>query len=157
MKTNLGDAGVTAALCSRLRRITPHTQRTWGKMTAHQMVCHLSDAFRTAFGEKPAKDISNPFSRSVIKAIALRAPMQWPHGIKTVPEVDQELGGTRPVEFEQDVRDVEALIERLVTYSVQPPPGFEWRPHPIFGRLSTYERLRWGYLHVDHHLRQFGR
>jgi hypothetical protein len=30
-------------------------------------------------------------------------------------------------------------------------------PHPIFGRITRAEWLRWGYLHADHHLRQFGR
>lgn len=28
--------------------------------------------------------------------------------------------------------------------------------HPIFGRLSRAAWLRWAYLHMDHHLRQFG-
>jgi len=28
---------------------------------------------------------------------------------------------------------------------------------PIFGPLTRAEWLRWGYLHADHHLRQFGR
>jgi hypothetical protein len=28
------------------------------------------------------------------------------------------------------------------------------RPHFLFGRLSEW--ARWGYLHMDHHLRQFG-
>jgi len=26
----------------------------------------------------------------------------------------------------------------------------------MFGRLSDAAWLRWGYLHMDHHLRQFG-
>ncbi len=30
-------------------------------------------------------------------------------------------------------------------------------PHPFFGAMSRQEWLRWGYLHADHHLRQFGR
>lgn len=33
---------------------------------------------------------------------------------------------------------------------------FEWQRHPVFGKLTETERLRWGYRHVDHHLRQFG-
>ena len=28
--------------------------------------------------------------------------------------------------------------------------------HPIFGPLTTSQWMRWGYLHVYHHLRQFG-
>jgi hypothetical protein len=32
----------------------------------------------------------------------------------------------------------------------------EGHAHSFFGRLSRTEWLRWGYLHMDHHLRQFG-
>jgi len=28
--------------------------------------------------------------------------------------------------------------------------------HPLFGPMSRAEWLRWGYLHMDHHFRQFG-
>jgi hypothetical protein len=36
--------------------------------------------------------------------------------------------------------------------------GAAGRPaHPIFGRMTEAEWMRWGYLHTDHHLRQFGR
>ena len=28
--------------------------------------------------------------------------------------------------------------------------------HPFFGAMSPNQWLRWGYLHTDHHLRQFG-
>ena len=30
------------------------------------------------------------------------------------------------------------------------------RPHPVFGPMTRGAWLRWGYLHTDHHLRQFG-
>jgi Protein of unknown function (DUF1569) len=30
-------------------------------------------------------------------------------------------------------------------------------PHPIFGPMTAKDWMRWGYLHADHHLRQFGR
>jgi hypothetical protein len=32
----------------------------------------------------------------------------------------------------------------------------DWPPHPILGRLSRGQWMRWGYRHMDHHLRQFG-
>jgi len=45
--------------------------------------------------------------------IALHSMFPWPHGVKTMPEVDQEIGGTKPVEFERDKRALEALIEQF--------------------------------------------
>jgi hypothetical protein len=40
-------------LLDRLARLRPDTPRRWGKMTAHQMVCHCTDAFRNLLGERP--------------------------------------------------------------------------------------------------------
>ena len=32
----------------------------------------------------------------------------------------------------------------------------QFAPHPMMGPLSRTERMRWAYLHMNHHLRQFG-
>lgn len=141
----------TAELLLRLQLVTPRSVRLWGRMTSHQMVCHLCDSFRAVVGEKavaPASGIGN----RMLKYVALYAPTPWPHGIKTRPEVDQEIGGTRPVEFARDKRDLEQLIERFS----RPGQDFASYAHPTFGRMSPTQWHRWAYLHVDHHLRQFG-
>ncbi len=136
----------------RLRRVRPDSQRQWGKMTAHQMVCHLHDSFKIGTGEKVASSKSNLVSRTFVKWFALQVPMTWPKGFQTRPEVDQLLGGTPPAEFERDVKELEAMVERFSS----PQRDFSWQPHPIFGAMTDEHWLRWGYLHMDHHLRQFG-
>jgi hypothetical protein len=140
-----------AEILDRLRRLGPECERRWGRMTVHQMVCHLSDVCRMALGETPATPASGIMRRTMIKWIALYAPMQWPRGIQTRPEVDQEIAGTRPTEFAADIAELEALIHQLSAQTTWPAS------HPIFGPLSHAAWLRWGYLHLDHHLRQFGR
>ena len=120
-------------------------------MSAHQMVCHLGDAFLMMSGERLASDASSVFHRTFIKWIALYAPMHWPAGILTRPELDQTIGGTKPGEFLADVARVESLMQRAANAA-----GCETRPHPIFGRMSHADWMRWAYLHMDHHLRQFG-
>ena len=120
-------------------------------MNAHQAICHLSDSFRSMMGAVAITSVATPFSRTVIKWIALNAPMKWPQGVPTRPEVDQLIGGTRPVEFARDRQQLEALIEQFAARS-----GGEFQPHPMFGRLTTREWQRWGWRHADHHLRQFG-
>lgn len=139
-------------ILERIRVIRPNSSRQWGRMTPHQMVCHLCDSFKFTLGEKENSSVSNLLTRTVVKWIALYAPLQWPHGAKTMPEMDQEIGGTPPVEFEQDRLSLLTLIERFTTLTdgTLPPP------HPYFGDMSAFEWMRWGYLHCDHHLRQFG-
>jgi hypothetical protein len=141
-----------AEILSRLRALRPDSVRRWGRMSAHQMVCHLSDGFRMGIGEKAVSHASGPLQRTMLKWIVLYVPLSWPPGILTRPEIDQEVGGTRPVDFAADIARLEVLVE-LVTAQ---PRNFEWQLHPIFGRMSQADWLRWGYLHVDHHLRQFG-
>jgi hypothetical protein len=136
----------------RLRRLRPDSTRRWGRMSPHQMVCHLSDSFLMAFGEKEVSSATSLLHRTVVKWIALKSPLQWPPGIKTRPEVDQEVGGTRPAEFGRDVEALLGIVERFT----RQPREFVWHPHPTFGTLTDEERMRWGYLHMDHHLRQFG-
>jgi hypothetical protein len=119
-------------------------------MSAQQMVCHLADAFRMAAGERPVSDATGPLHRTIFKWIALYLPLPWPAGILTRPEIDQEIGGTRPGDFAADVAEVESLIELIAR------GGRDWPSHPIFGRMSETDWMRWAYLHTDHHLRQFG-
>jgi uncharacterized protein DUF1569 len=151
VKRDLADSAQRAALLARLRRLAPDSPRQWGRMTPHQAVCHLSDAFRAIMGSKAASSIATPVSRTVIKWIALNAPMKWPTGVKTMPEVDQEIGGTKPLEFARDRDELEALMEQFAVKQ-----GGELQPHPMFGRMTTVQWRRWGWLHMDHHLRQFG-
>ncbi len=45
MKTLL-NARDKAEIVSRLESVQPFSPRVWGKMSAHQMVCHLGDVFK---------------------------------------------------------------------------------------------------------------
>jgi len=137
-------------LLRRLRRVRPESPRRWGRMSAHQMMCHLADAFRMALGDKAVGGTSTAFGRTLLKYLVLYAPLRWPEGVATSPEIDQHGGGTIPVEFAADVAQVERLMEVAAAAK-----GQAWPPHPVFGRMSDAQWHRWGYLHVDHHLRQF--
>jgi hypothetical protein len=151
MKT-LADADAKAEIASRMARLRPDSARRWGRMTPHEAVCHLSDSFRCVIGRKQVSMRTTLLWRTVGKWGALYLPVRWPPGIRTRPEIDQRKGGTRPVEFAADVAALAALVELITAES----PSFEWQSHPLFGRMSRADWLRWGYLHMDHHLRQFG-
>ena len=151
MKT-LAHQRCRAEIVRRLRSLRPESTRRWGQMSAHQMICHLCDSCRIATGERRASDAGGLMQRTLVKWIALYLPVRWPPGLPTRPEVDQLVGGTKPVEFAADVAQLEALLEFITTRD----RGFDWAAHPIFGTMSQAAWLRWAYLHADHHLRQFG-
>ena len=152
MKT-LAQADTTAEILRRLHALESDSRARWGRMTARQMVRHLIDSARVAFGEVKVSDASSPLQRTIVKWIALYAPMQWPPEIETSAELDQVLGrGSSPGDFTADVAELAAITQRFAAQ----PPDTRWARHPIFGAMSHAEWLRWAYLHTDHHLRQFG-
>jgi hypothetical protein len=151
MKT-LARARDKAEVLRRMRELREQSAARWGRMSAHQMVCHLCDAYRMATGQKLVRPSTGLLQQTILRWVALYAPMAWPAGIHTSPEIDQERGGTRPVEFAADVKEVEALVELMTSQ----PERVRGQVHPIFGRMSQSAWLRWAYLHIDHHLRQFG-
>ena len=122
----------TLEILERLKNLRPDSTARWGRMTVHQMVCHLVDALRMATGEKRVAPDHNLFKRTVLKWIVLYAPVKWPAGIQTSPEIDQLRGGTAPAEFAADVAEGERLL-RLVSESGTALAG---NPHPFFGRMS---------------------
>ncbi len=141
-----------AEILRRLRSLRPDAPRRWGRMSPHQMICHLSDSLRVMTGERIAKPTSGALSvlhRTVVKWIALWVPVRWPPGVPTMAEADQERGGTKPVAFADDLAQLERLVD-LVTSERS-----DKAVHPLFGRMSRAGWLRWAYLHMDHHLRQF--
>jgi uncharacterized protein DUF1569 len=136
----------------RVRALNPDSIRRWGKMTVHQMVCHLSDGYRMLTGEKPTALVASPLPRPIMKCVALYVPLTWPKNIETTTELDQRFGGTRPGTFDADVAELGRLLDQI---AVERRDRLEGQVHPIFGRMSERSWLRWAYLHADHHLRQF--
>jgi Protein of unknown function (DUF1569) len=136
----------------RIGALTAADQRRWGKMSVHEMVCHLCDSYRLALGEKSASPATGFLQRTAMKWFALWVPLRWPKNVATRPEMEQGSGGTPPVDFEHDRADLLAIVRRFC----DPGPNTAIA-HPFFGRMTRKEWLRWGSLHSDHHLRQFGR
>ena len=151
----LAQPRVVAEIRERLTHLTPHSSRRWGRMSVHAMVCHLTDVFRMAIGEQKVQRVDGLLHRTVVKWVALYAPLQWPGGrFPTSPELDQAetLGATAPADFTADLQRLVRMLDRLTARQ----RDFAWAAHPLFGPMSDAAWLRWGYLHMDHHLRQFG-
>jgi hypothetical protein len=151
MKT-LADPADRREIEARLASLTPDDRAEWGKMSVHQMICHLGEAYRCALGQKHAAPARRHLPAPVMKWIALRAPITWPHGFPSPPEIAQDRYGTPPVEFTRDHAALLAAFHDFCAGLPEPLPA-----HPYFGRMSAADWNRWGYLHADHHLRQFAR
>ncbi|MFN0181877.1 MAG: DUF1569 domain-containing protein [Gemmatimonadales bacterium] len=150
-RKSLADAAEVDGMIDRLARLTPETRRRWGTMTSAEALCHLGDAFETALGAISPKPMRVFGLRGpLVKWISLDLPLPWPHGIKGPPEIDPRRAGTKPDRFDADRGRVLLLLRRFVA------DVDDNRPHPMFGAMTRDDWLRWGWLHLDHHLRQFG-
>ncbi len=141
------------AIARRILKLEPALAAQWGRMNAHQMICHLNDSFLLGLGERSTGSVCTLFKRTVMKWGALYAPIRWPKGTPTMPEMEQGVGGTPPQDFERDRAELLQTIERFC----DPKRSFASVEHPFFGPMRAEQWMRWGFLHADHHLRQFGR
>ena len=133
------------ALVRRLRQLTPESTRHWGKMTVHQMLCHVSDQMRGALGDLPMRDVGMRITGQIARVVAIHTPLPWVHGLPTAPEMQS----AKPAGWDADLTACEALIAR---FAVERPTA----RHPAFGKLTARE---WGILtakHLEHHFTQFG-
>jgi hypothetical protein len=134
-------------LHARLATLAPDTTPRWGRMSAHRMVCHLTDALESSAAPSPAPG-TGPLSRFPIRQLVIRV-LPWPKGKLESPP---DLLVTQPGDWDADLAALHASLDRV---AARDPRG-AWPASEVFGALSGRE---WGALlrtHLDHHLRQFG-
>jgi hypothetical protein len=142
------DSEIRTVFEGRIRALRPDAQRRWGRMTAPQMVCHLSDQLRIALGVLPARPIAGPLRYTPMKQLAIDV-LPWPKGrIQGPPEAFT----SAPDQWEHDVAVLLELLDTFGRRSAQQ----SWAPHPTFGRMSGALWSRLTCRHFDHHLTQFG-
>ena len=137
---------------NRLKKLTPGTKPAWGKLTAGDLLPHLTDPFRTAFGEYEALPKKSFFTTRFGKWLLIYGMKQWPKSPPTHPKYNIEKEGRRGTNFEKDRAELFATIERFGNM----PPGTQFKDHSAFGKISY---KTWGFVmnkHIDHHCRQFG-
>jgi hypothetical protein len=147
---SLASVEVLAEIRGRLRNVRVDDRTHWGKMTAKRMVRHLICSYEVALGERTVGPLKGP-PPVLMKWVALRSGLRWPKNVRTVPELKRAIEEHSEVEFDVLIR---AVIESMEAVARGP----RYAPsHPMFGPMTPEDWMRWGYLHADHHLRQFGR
>lgn len=147
---NIIDSSDRDRILKRLNAVTSDSPAQWGKMNAEQMICHLGDQILLALGEIVLPDKSSLRTRLMGWAL-LTFNLRIPEArAATAPAIDQVMGnGTQPTNLEDDRQAVIGLIDRFLACA-------DPKPHALFGPMN---QKQWGqlvYMHMDHHLRQFG-
>lgn len=138
------------AIQSRIDRLAPDAPPLWGKMSASQMVCHLTDSCKVALGETPTTLQPGIMSNRVVRWLIISV-FPFPRGkAPTKPEFLL----TRPDDWEADRQSFRQYLARVVTKGQD--SRATWSAHPSFGVMDTTQYGKLMYKHMDHHLRQFG-
>jgi hypothetical protein len=141
-------------ILSRLQQLRATDGPRWGRMYAGAMVRHLVESHEMAMREIEVKRPAVSWLRGPHgRWLALRLPLQWGKDMPTLPEIDVMQRANYTIQFPEEQRRLLRLIEEFCVCS----QGELLPEHPLLGRFNRNEWMRWGYLHADHHLRQFDR
>lgn len=144
---SLFDARTRSLFLERFRRLRPDASPAWGRMSASQMLAHLSDQMRHALGDATCAPIRGPLRWPLLKPLVLYW-LPWPRGRAKGPP---EAFLTAPTTWARDLETFEQLVMRFAAQEARS----SWPDHALFGSMSG---RAWGIFccrHFDYHLRQF--
>jgi hypothetical protein len=150
MKKNLFDNGVSEQVLLRAARLSENSKPTWGTMNAAEMLRHCSAALVATLSTP--KEIKPTTLRQRIKRFAmLNFIPAFPKGARTPDVLDMKKNN---MAVDNLPEELESFKHHVIQFAQHPQPILV--SHPYFGTMSNKQ---WGiltWMHLDHHLRQFG-
>lgn len=138
-----------AELLSRLQNISADTRPQWGKMNASQMVAHCRKPLDVAEGTLllPHSLLGKLFGKMIKRQFLSGKPLS-----KNAPTAKQFVIAGTP-EFETEKA---ALLQQIARFGSSGPSVIANKKHPFFGTMTDDEWGQLQFVHLDHHLTQFG-
>ncbi len=143
---NLFDPTVKEEIVSRINNLKPATQRKWGQMDVAQMLAHLQQPLKVAYGEHNCKGNFLIKTLSVFFKSNLYNDKPFARNLPT--DKTFKIADSRNF-----IDEKERLLELVNVFAEEKLTG---QPHPVFGRLTPEQWSRSQWKHLDHHLQQFG-
>ncbi|WP_298222325.1 DUF1569 domain-containing protein [Flavobacterium sp.] len=146
---NIFDKEANAKLLERLGKLEADTKPLWGKMTAPQMVVHCQKPLDVAVGKLVLSGGLLGFLFGKMAKNSFIKNRSFSKNSPTAPEF--KISGTPDFEAEK-----ETLMSIIEAFGNVGPDVITNKKHPFFGMMTEEE---WGilhYIHLDHHLLQFG-
>ena len=146
---NLFDAGVYNEITERINKLTPQSQRQWGKMNVAQMLAHCKEAFKVPLSDKKMPRMFLGLLVGWMIKAKLYNDSPWKRNLPTAPNfiIKDER------DFEKEKKELTSLINQFYNGG---PANVGRFPHPMFGSFTSEQWGKSMYKHLDHHLQQFG-
>ncbi len=143
---NLFEPAVKKEIIDRINKLTPQSQRLWGKMDVAQMLAHCQVPLGVAVGKHTLK---RNFLLSLIGPLFKKKLFNDQPFQRNLP-TDKSFKMIDPKDFE---KEKQGLIEMINDFT---ETTMSDEPHPFFGKLTKEEWSKGTWKHLDHHLQQFG-
>ena len=145
---SLFDTSTQTEMLARINKLTPSSQRKWGKMTVSQMLKHLTIAFSVPINkvQLPKEYLYYVSANPITRWLMIKAVTRWPKNLVTA----------EAFEVHDDPDFDNAKNEFLSVYNEFVKAKKLDGCHPVFGVMS---KDMWGEamaIHLNHHLEQFG-
>jgi hypothetical protein len=147
---SLGSPVYLAEIETRIASLLPTDTRLWGSLSTVEMICHLRGAYDGSVKGLEGPRYPGPISPGMLKFFSLNVPVKWPRNVQTLPLFESEAMPV-PDDFPTEHERLKRSLDHFMLH------GDNRLPHPYFGSMTPADWMRWGYLHADHHLRQFNR
>jgi len=148
----LRDTFFLKMLCDALGPLRDDARSGWGKMTAQQMVEHLTWAFELSTGKAHVNCPVPEAQRERLKAF-LYDNRPTPHEFMN-PVLTAGLPPLRHVGLAEAKAALRVEVDRFVRQFRATPDAVQI--HPVFGPIGMEEWARSHFKHAYHHLLQFG-
>ncbi|MGZ5193719.1 MAG: DUF1569 domain-containing protein [Kaistella sp.] len=148
---NIFDAKDAQNYIDRINKLSPETQRKWGKMTVDQVLAHLNVAYETIY-EQEKHPKPNFIAGFILKNFVKS---------KTVNELPYKQNlPTGPMFIIKGNKDFELEKKRLIGFIQKTQQlgreAFDGKMSHSFGKLTAQEWNNMLAKHLNHHLEQFG-
>ncbi|NOT49953.1 MAG: DUF1569 domain-containing protein [Chitinophagaceae bacterium] len=144
---NLFDPVVKQEIVSRINKLTPQSQRQWGKMNVSQMLAHLQPAIKIAYGTHKPK--GHFFFKLILPFFKSKLWDEKPYKKGLPTDTTFIMTGTEK-DFEKEKTAVIELIGQFTESNIK------GERHPVFGKMTKENWSKAMWKHIDHHLCQFG-
>lgn len=148
MKKAVLDEAIRPQVIHRIMKLQPDSSALWGNFTVGDMMFHCATIQNTVLQSPPNKHKPTMRQR-LLRIVVLNVMKHLPQGIKTSskylkPKEDKTLFEDERKRLIESVNNVTEHKEKI------------YGTHPMLGPLDTSGWRRMLYMHLDHHLRQFG-
>ncbi|UKJ06059.1 DUF1569 domain-containing protein [Solitalea lacus] len=146
---NLFNQSDVTQILDRIEKLTPKSNRQWGKMNVAQMLAHCNMSIETAMG---LNFVKQPFIGKIIGSFLKSVALGEKPFAKNSP-TDKSYIFPDNLTFKAEKSKAIVSIKKFFEGG---PSQCTTHPHPFFGKFTPEEWAVFQWKHLDHHLRQFG-